>query len=66
MSEIDRSIEGVFVNEGYEVSVLIKDSTLVEFTYMHNGKPMTSTRVEHNTAATLVDNLIAEGYIRYG
>ena len=62
----DRSIEGVFSNEGYEVTVLIKDEELVEFTYMHNGNPMTSAWVAHDTAATLVDNLIAEGYIRYG
>jgi hypothetical protein len=27
---------------------------------------MTTKWVEHDTAATLVDNLIAEGYIRYG
>lgn len=63
---MDRSIEGVFNYEGYEIQVQIKDAKLVEFTYIHNGNPMTSTWVAHDTAATLVDNLIAEGYIRHG
>lgn len=63
---IDRSIEGHFLNEGYGVTVKIIDAKAVEFEYTHNDQPMTTTRVEHNTAATLVDNLIAEGYIRYG
>ena len=63
---IDRSIEGHFLNEGYGVTVKIIDSKAVEFTYSHNEQPMTTKWVEHSTAATLVDNLIAEGYIRYG
>tara|TARA_Y100000389_G_C16950992_1_gene266456 strand:- start:63 stop:263 length:201 start_codon:yes stop_codon:yes gene_type:complete len=66
MSEYDRSIEGHFLNEGYGVTVRIIDAKAVEFVYTHNDQPMTTTWVEHNTAATLVDNLIAEGYIRYG
>ena len=63
---IDRSIEGLFLNEGYGVTVKIIDAKMVEFLYSHNDYPMTTQWVEHDTAATLVDNLIAEGYIRYG
>ncbi len=61
---IDRSIEGHFLNEGYGVTVKIVDSKAVEFTYSHNEQPMTTKRVEHDNAATLVDSLIAEGYDR--
>lgn len=63
---IDRSIEGFFLNEGYSVTVKIIDAKMVEFLYSHNDQAMTTKWVEHDTAATLVDNLIAEGYIRYG
>jgi hypothetical protein len=63
---MDKSIQGIFVNEGYAVKVAIKDKHYVDVTTLHNDREITSTSVTHAQAAERVDILIREGYVRYG